>query len=166
MTRHGAANGLVDAAEATRNPRALSYALFAYGFAHRDTDPVRALDALRRGLAIAQDSGNRFNESALAALWAASRPSTATRSLRSITSRLAIRNYHDSGNSTTILSALAILAVFFDRLGRYESAATIAGFAFSPLTAAWSPRSPLRSPTCARSSATRPTNRWPTRARR
>ncbi|HTQ19750.1 hypothetical protein [Mycobacterium sp.] len=28
------------------------------------------------------------------------------------------------------------LAVFLDRLGRFDSAATIAGFAFSPLTAA------------------------------
>ena len=31
---------------------------------------------------------------------------------------------------------MAILAVFFDRFGRHEQAATIAGFAFSPLTAA------------------------------
>ena len=33
-------------------------------------------------------------------------------------------------------SPLAILAALFDRLGRYEPAATIAGFALSPLTAA------------------------------
>ena len=57
-----AANGLIEAAEATRNPHALSFALLAYGFACRDADPVRALDALRRGLVIAQDSGNRANE--------------------------------------------------------------------------------------------------------
>ena len=30
---------------------------------------------------------------------------------------------------------LAVLAALFDRLGRYEPAATIAGFALSPLTA-------------------------------
>ncbi|MGO8767664.1 hypothetical protein [Mycobacterium sp.] len=30
---------------------------------------------------------------------------------------------------------LAILASLFDRLGRYEAAATIAGFAVNPLTA-------------------------------
>ena len=30
---------------------------------------------------------------------------------------------------------LAILAALFDRLGRHESAATVAGFAFTPLTA-------------------------------
>ena len=34
-----AANGLIDAAEATRNPWALSFALLAYGIAFRDADP-------------------------------------------------------------------------------------------------------------------------------
>ena len=38
-----AANGLIDAAEATRNPFALLYALFACGMAFRDADPDRAL---------------------------------------------------------------------------------------------------------------------------
>ena len=36
-------------------------------------------------------------------------------------------------------SPLAILAALFDRLGRYEPAATIAGFALSPLSAAAAP---------------------------
>ena len=44
-----AADGLIDAAEATANPYALSYALMAYGFAFRDADPDRALEAMRRG---------------------------------------------------------------------------------------------------------------------
>ena len=48
---------------------------------------------------------------------------------------LAIRNYHNSG-STTIRAPLAVLAVLFDRLGRYEPAATIAGFALSPIASA------------------------------
>ena len=82
-----AANGLIDAAEATHNPYALSFALLAYGFAFRDADPDRALDALRRGLVIAQDSGNRYNESHLADDSVPdSRPNTATRWPRSITS--------------------------------------------------------------------------------
>ena len=58
-----AANGLIDTAEATRNPWALSRALWAYGNAFRHADPVRARDTLRRGLVIAQDSGNRTRES-------------------------------------------------------------------------------------------------------
>jgi hypothetical protein len=49
---------------------------------------------------------------------------------------LAIRNFHDAGNTTGVRGALAILAALFDRLERHEPAATIAGFAFSPLTAA------------------------------
>ena len=62
-----AANGLVDAAEASQNGFVLSFTLFTYGIVIRDADPLRALDALRRGLVIAQDSGNRFNETNLAA---------------------------------------------------------------------------------------------------
>jgi hypothetical protein len=52
---------------------------------------------------------------------------------------IAIRNYHDSGNTALMRNPLAALAALFDRLGRYEPAATIAGFAFSPLTAAGLP---------------------------
>ena len=43
-----AAKGLIDAAEATGNPCALSFALMAYGFAFRDADPDRAREAMRR----------------------------------------------------------------------------------------------------------------------
>ena len=52
-----AADGLIEAAEAIHNPFALANALYSYGYAFSDADPVRALDALRRGLVIAQDSG-------------------------------------------------------------------------------------------------------------
>jgi hypothetical protein len=66
MRRPPPLKGLIDAVDATRNPWGLSYALLAYGMAVRDVDPARALDALRRGLVIAQDSGNRANETHLA----------------------------------------------------------------------------------------------------
>jgi hypothetical protein len=42
---------------------------------------------------------------------------------------------HDSGN-TSIVSSLAILAAFCDRVGRHQPAAIIAGFAVSPLSEA------------------------------
>jgi hypothetical protein len=61
-----AANGLIEAAEATHNPCAISFALLAYGIAFRDAQPDPALHALHRGLVIAQDSGNRSNETHLA----------------------------------------------------------------------------------------------------
>jgi predicted ATPase len=129
-----AANGLIDAAEATHNPYLLTFALHAHGYAFRDADPAATLDAARRGLVIAQDSGNRYTESLLAAdlsrLEAVYGDPLAA--LDYVT--LVIRNLHDAGN-TLIRNALAVLAAFFDRLGRYEPAATIAGFAFSPFAA-------------------------------
>jgi hypothetical protein len=132
-----AANGLIDAAEATGNPFALSWALLAYGVAVRDTDTVRSLAALRRGLVIAQDSGNRANQSHLplnlCVIFEAEHgdPLTAF-----VYFTVAIGNYHDSGNTYMIRGPLGLLAALFDRLGRYEPAATIVGFALtSPLAA-------------------------------
>jgi hypothetical protein len=52
---------------------------------------------------------------------------------------LAIRNFHNAGDTTAIRVPLARLAVLFDRLGRYEPAATVAGFALSPFFAAGVP---------------------------
>jgi predicted ATPase len=129
------ATGLVEAAEAAANPWALSYALLAYGLAFRDADPIRALDAVRRGLMIAQDSGNRFNESHLAGALARleAEHGDPLAALDHIT--LAIRSYHNSGNTTHLRTALGALADYLDRFGRHEPAATIAGFALSPFTA-------------------------------
>jgi predicted ATPase len=130
------ADGLIEAAEAICNPFLLALALSAYGSAFRDTDPVGALHALGRGLVIAQDSGNRAGVSVLANTLARLEaehgdPLTALDHLT-----LAIRNFHNAGDTTTIRVPLAILAVLFERLGRYEPAATIAGFALSPMAAA------------------------------
>jgi hypothetical protein len=130
-----AANGLVAAAEATRNPYALSFALFVHGLAFRDADPASALDAFSRGLVIAQDSGNRFNETQLA-VGLSRLEAECGDSLAALDyNMLAIRNYHDAGNTVNVRTAQAPLAILLDRLGRYEAAATIAGSAFSPLTA-------------------------------
>ncbi len=130
-----ASTGLIEVAEATRNPGVLALALYVHGLAFRDADPVVALDALRRGLVIAQNSGNRYIESLLAIIVCNleaehGEPLTA---LDYVT--LAIRNLHDAGNATAVRTALAVLTALFDRLGHYEPAATIAGFALSPLTA-------------------------------
>src|SRR5271156_5003971 len=134
-----AANGLLDAAEATRNPCALSFALYAHGYAFLDADPAGARNALRRGLVIAQDSGNGFTESQLAvnlsrveALYG-----DPLAALDYVT--LAIRNYHDAGNTTMIPAQLAVVGGLFDRLGRYEPAATLAGDAVHPSPAAAAP---------------------------
>jgi predicted ATPase len=130
-----AADGLIEAAEATGNPMFLGWALGAYGGAFRDADPVEALNAVGRGLVIAQDSGNRAQASILAnglALLEAEQGGTVS-AFDHLT--LSIRNFHNAGNTTTIRVPLAVLAALFDRLGRYEPAATIAGFALSPMAA-------------------------------
>jgi hypothetical protein len=131
-----AATGLIDAAEATRNPYALSLALMAEGFAYRELDPVRALGALRRGLVIAQDSGNHAGESNTAMTLGRAEAERGDPLAALEYTTLAIRHYHNSGNTAVIRVPIAWLAVFLDRLGRGEAAATLAGFAFSPLIAA------------------------------
>ena len=162
-----ATDGLIDAAEATDNPYVLSFVHLADGFAFRDSHPVRALDALRRGLVISQDSGNRFNESHLAVVLSRLEAQHGDRMAALDYVTLAIRNYDDSGNATTMRSPLAVLAALLDRLGRHEAAATIAGFAAQPfLRSRRSLSSGARSPTCATSSVTRSTNRSPARAKR
>ena len=131
-----AANGLIEAAEATGNSSVLSLALLAYGLAVHDADPVRSLVALRRGLVIAQDSGNRANQSHLATNLCRFEAEHGDPLAAFDYFTVAIGNYHDSGNTHMIRAPLGILAAFFDRLGRYEPAATIAGFAVTSPVAA------------------------------
>ena len=126
--------GLIDAAEASHNPHALSWALLAYGHAWREADPRAALDALRRGLRVARDNGVRASESILAMTLAPIEAEHGDSSAGLDCIRLSIQNYHNSGNITVIRVPLAHLAILLDRIGRYEPAARIAGFAFSPMT--------------------------------
>jgi predicted ATPase len=133
------ADGLIEAAEATGNPSFLSLALGAYGGAFRDADPVGALNAVGRGLVIAQDSGNRTIASTLASFLARLEAEHGDPVAAFDHLTLAIRNYHNAGDTTTIRVPLASLAALFDRLGRYEPAATVAGFALSPIAAAGVP---------------------------
>jgi hypothetical protein len=123
------ANGLIDAAEATDNPYVLSIALLAYGWAVYDADPVRSLAAQRRGMLIARDSGNRATLSHLATNLCRVEAQHGDPLAAFDYFSLAIGNYHDSGNTYMIRGPLGFLAAFFDRLGRYEPAGTIAGFA-------------------------------------
>ncbi|HEY6577115.1 MAG TPA: adenylate/guanylate cyclase domain-containing protein, partial [Mycobacterium sp.] len=124
-----AASGLIDAAEATGNPYVLSFALLACGLAFQNGDPGRALGALRRSLAVTRDSGNRANESHVAANLCLVEAKHGDPLSALDYFALAIRGYHDSGNTGMIHAPLGGLAWFFDRLGRHEPAATIAGFA-------------------------------------
>jgi predicted ATPase/class 3 adenylate cyclase len=129
-----AADGLVEAADATGNPAARAFALLACGFAFREADPGRALDALRQALQICQASGNRYIETNVAVILSGLEAECGDPLAAFDYFTIAIRNFDDSGNAAMIRSPLAVLAAFFDRLGRYEPAATLAGFAVNPLT--------------------------------
>ncbi len=123
------ANGLIEAAEATANPWVLSYTLFAFGYAIRDADPGRALEVLRRGVLIAQDSGNRFFEKQFS-YWLSALEIEHGDPVKALDHLAeAIRNNHESGNIGMLHNPLGLLAVALDRFGRYEPAATLAGFA-------------------------------------
>ncbi|WP_406815592.1 ATP-binding protein [Mycobacterium sp. M23085] len=128
------ADGLIEAAEATRNPHLLALALGAYGLAFRDADPPAALSAAGRGLLIAQDSGNRTIASTLASTVARLEAEHGDPVAALDHLALAIRNYHNAGDATTIRVPLAILAPLLDRHGRYEPAATMVGFAVGAMT--------------------------------
>jgi hypothetical protein len=85
---------------------------------------------------IAQDSGHRANLSHLAANLCRFEAEHGDPLAAFDCFTVAIGNYHDSGNTYMIRSHLGFLAAFFDRLRRYEPAATIAGFAVTSPVAA------------------------------
>jgi predicted ATPase len=129
-----ASKDLLAFADAADNPRVASFALLAYGYARRNTDPAAAQEVYRRGLMIARESGNHQLESHLAgnlSLLGAIH-GDAMDALDYLT--LAIRNHYDSGSFSLMLSPLVILGAVFARLGRNQPAATISGFAGTPLT--------------------------------
>lgn len=88
----------------------------------------------RRGLTIAQDSGNRLIESHLAASLAqlAAAHGEPTDAFDYLT--LAIRHFYDAGSFAHLRVPLAILSTVFDRLGHHQPAATISAFAATSLT--------------------------------
>ncbi|MCW2558868.1 MAG: cyclase [Mycobacterium sp.] len=131
--------GLIDAAETTGNPWALSYALVAFGAAHRHADPVGALEAGRRGLQVAENSGNRLTRTYLAMLLGRIEGEYGDPLGALHYVEVAISNYHDSGNPLIMRAPMAYLATVLDRMGRYEPAAIIAGFASTPFAATMVP---------------------------
>ena len=135
-----AAAGVVEAAEATGNPWALSYALLSVAWVYDDVDPLRALEAGRRGLAVTRDSGNRFNESHLATVLGTLevKHGNPLEALGYITH--AMRSYQDAGSVAFYHSPLANLAVILERLEYFDSAAVLASFAAqSPMATAARP---------------------------
>lgn len=134
-----ASEDLLDAAAATDNPGAQAFALLAYGYAWRDANPAAAYEALRRGLTIAQHSGNRMTESYLAVNLSAFAATNCDPMDALDFLTLAVKNFFDTGSYSHMVSPLAVLASQFDRIERYDAAATIAGFAVSAFALATFP---------------------------
>jgi predicted ATPase/class 3 adenylate cyclase len=135
-----AAAGLIEAAEATGNPCALSFALAAFGHACSGSDPGHAGEALHRGLKIAHDSGNRFTETRLVSALAQFEANSGDPLAALDYFAVAIHHLHDVGNTAHIRGVLAALAACLDRLGCHASAATTAGFTAGPGVAAVLPQ--------------------------
>ena len=131
-----AADGLIEAAIASDNPFMHTFAIAACGFLLSSAGSERELALCRQGLALAQDSGNRFTETILAMTAARLEAETAVTVAAVEHLRLAIRNYRDSGNFGSLVTPLTMLSAFLDRLGRFEAAATIAGFSCNPVSLA------------------------------
>ena len=133
------AKELIEAADSFTNPWAVSWALLAYGMACCDVDPTGARDAMRRGLIVAKETGNRYFESHLANVLGRleARHGDPVAALDYLA--YAIRNYHDSGSTSVIHVPLAALAALLNELERHAPAATITGFALNSLSAAWVP---------------------------
>jgi hypothetical protein len=129
-----AADGLIAAAEATENPYVLSFVLWVYGYALREVHPVEAMHALRRGMIVAKETGNRTNLTYLSAVVSLLECTHGDKfaALDDVTTT--IRNFHNAGNTIQIQTSMAILATLLERMDCYEPAATIAGFGGSPLT--------------------------------
>ncbi len=124
-----AADGLIEAADATGNPWVRAYANFAWSYAFRDTHPTQVLEALRRVVAIAQDSGNRFYETQMT-YWLAGLEAELGDPVSALDCiGMAVRRHHESGNVGMMHNPLAMLASLLNRVGRHEPAATIAGCA-------------------------------------
>lgn len=117
-------------------------------------------------MVIAQDTGNRFTESHLANVLSDLETQHGDPMAALDYLALAIGTFHDAGSVAMIRGPLALLAALFDRLGRYESVATIAGFASNPWSERPSPKPAPPPGTCAMYSETRSTNRSLARARR
>jgi predicted ATPase len=123
-----AADGLIEAAIASNNPYMHTFATAAYAYCLSSAGSERDLALCRQGLVLAQDSGNRYNEAVLAAALARLESETIVTSAAVDHLSLVIRRWHDSGNFGNLVGPLAMLSAFLDRMGRFEAAATIAGF--------------------------------------
>jgi hypothetical protein len=130
---------LIEAGIASDNPLMHTFAIAAYGYCLSSAGSERDLALCRQGLALAQDSGIQYTEAILATALARLEAETNVTVAAVDHLKLVIRRWHDSGNFGNLVGPLAMLSAFLDRLGRFEAAATIAGFSCNPVSLATVP---------------------------
>ncbi len=126
----------LEVAEASDNPNVASNALLAYGLARHDADPAESCSAIRRGMQIARDSGNRQLESYHSGnlSWLASDQGDFAEALDYAT--IALTRFYNTGHFSVLPAAFAVLASVLDQLELHEAAATISTRAATPFAGA------------------------------
>lgn len=121
------ADETVHAARMYGNPFWIGWALGGYGRAFAESEPVRALDALREGLSYARENRLGFWEANLAQDAARLEASHGELDDALALFSTSIDSFHRAGNIVFLAATLASLAVFFDRFGQVETAAIVYG---------------------------------------
>jgi len=117
----------VAAARAHGNPFLLAFTLACYGRALAEVDPARALDAVREGLACAEEHRAKLWELILAGQAAGLEAALGDLEQAMSHFDFAIDSLHGAGNVGHLALAITRLAVVFDRIERPEAAATLYG---------------------------------------
>ncbi len=121
------ADETVDAARRFGNPFWIGWALGGYGRAFAEREPLRALGALRDGLAYAREHRLGFWQANLAQDAARLEASHGDLDDALELFSASIDSFHRAGNVVFLAATLASLAVFFDRVEQHEIAAVVYG---------------------------------------
>jgi hypothetical protein len=132
-----ASEDLRHADRVTSNPALICWALIGYGTVRWETDPAAALEAHQLGMKIARESGNRLLDSYhtgnMGRLTAIHGDPIEALDLIAIS----IHNYLDTGNYFLLPQPMAVLAQLLDRIGHYETAAMLSGFAATSFSSSY-----------------------------
>jgi len=121
------ADETVAAARAHGNPCLINIAMTGYGRAFIHADPVRALSVLREALVYAEEHRLRLGEATVAREAAGLEAVHGDLTVALAMFDAAIDGFHRAGNVASLAETLANVAVFFDRVGQPETAATVYG---------------------------------------
>ena len=114
-------------ARARGNPWMVAYAINGFGQAFADADPARALEAYREGLLHTRQHRLPWWEAVIARDAAGLEAAHGTLDQGLALFDIAIDSCHQAGNIGNLAVTLANLALFFDRHGQPETAATLYG---------------------------------------